>query len=66
MKTLYRKALVFTVRAISVFFGINGLRNKPTYLVGPLFLAFMACFSAMPGCHFLRALIENLLIGGCG
>ena len=53
-------------RAISVLFGINGLRNKPSYLLGPPFLAFMAHFSATPGCHFLRALIENLLIGGCG
>ena len=44
-----RKALIGTGRAISVLFGINGLRNKPSYLVGPPFLAFMACFSATPG-----------------
>jgi len=39
-----RKALVGTGRAISVLFGINGLRNKPFYLVGPPFLAFTALF----------------------
>ena len=39
-----RKALVGTGRAISVLFGINGLRNEPSYLVGPPFLAFMAHF----------------------
>ena len=33
-----RKALVGTGRAISVLFGINGLRNKPSYLIGPPFL----------------------------
>ena len=44
-----RKVLVGTGRAISVLFGINGLRNKPSYLVRPLFLEFMACFSATPG-----------------
>jgi len=32
-----RKALVGTGKAISVLFGINGLRNKPSYLVGPPF-----------------------------
>ena len=35
-----RSDLVGTGRAISVLFGINGLRNKPSYLVGPPFLAF--------------------------
>ena len=39
-----RMALVGTGRAISVPFGINGLRNKLSYLVGPSFLVFMACF----------------------
>ena len=52
-----RMALVGTGRAISVLFGINGLGNKPSYLVGPPFLVFMACFS---GWHFPRALIESL------
>ena len=61
-----RKALVGTGRDISVLFGINRLRNKPPYLVGPPFLAFTACFSATPGWHFLKALIESSLIGGCG
>ena len=44
-----RKALVGTGRAISVLFGINGLGNKPSYPVGPRFLAFTAHFSATPG-----------------
>jgi len=61
-----RKALVGTGRAISVLIGINRLRNKLSHLVGPPFLAFMACFSATPGWHFPRASIESLLIGGCG
>ena len=61
-----RKVLVGTGRAISALFGINRLRNKPSYLVGPPFLAFTAHFSAMPGWHFPRALIESSLIGGCG
>jgi len=56
-----RKALAGTGRAISVLFGINGLRNKPSYLVGPPFLVFMAQFLAMPGWLFPRALIESSL-----
>ena len=55
-----RMALVGTGRAISVPFGINGLRNKSSYLVRPPFLVFMACFSVIPGWHFPRALIESL------
>ena len=31
-----RMALVGTGRAISVLFGINGLRNKTSHLLGPL------------------------------
>jgi len=31
---------------------------KPSHLVGPPFLAFTARFSATPGWHFSRALIE--------
>ena len=46
--------------------GINRVRNRWSYLVGPLFLVFTACFPAMPGSHFPRALIESLVIGGCG
>ena len=42
------KALVGTGRAISVLFGINRLRNKLSYLVGPPFLAFTA-----PTCTWL-------------
>ena len=44
-----RKALVGTGMAISVLFGINRLRNKPSYIVGPPFLVFTAHLSAMPG-----------------
>ena len=61
-----RKALVATGRATSVLFGINGLRNRSSYLVRPPFLVFTARFSATPGWHFPRALIESSLIGGCG
>ena len=61
-----RRAFNDAGRAISVLFGINGLRNEPSYLVGPAFLVFTACFSATPGWHFPRALIESSLIGGCG
>ena len=45
-------------------FGINGLRNEPSHLVGPLFLAFRAHFSNTPGWHFPGALIEISLRGG--
>ena len=48
------------------FIGLNGLRNKPSDLVGPPFLAFGAHFSAIPCWCFLGALIESLLSGGCG
>ena len=61
-----RKTLIDTGRAVSVLVGINELRNKLTYLVGPPFVAFIVRFSAMPGWHFLRAWIESLLDGGCG
>ena len=60
---IFRIDLVGTGRAISILFGINGLRNKPSYLVGPRFLAFTAHISAMPGWQFQRALTE---IGVCG
>ena len=39
-----RKALVGTGRAISVLFGINGLRNELSYLIGSPFLAFAVHF----------------------
>ena len=61
-----RSNLVGTGRAISVLFGINGVRNKQSHLVGPPFPAFKACFSAMAGWHFSRDLSRCLLIGGCG
>ena len=44
-----RKGLVGTVRAISALFGIDGLRNKPSYLVGPPFLVFTAHENNLPG-----------------
>ena len=55
-----------TGRGISVLFGINGVRNKWSHLVGPPFPAFKACFSATAGWHFLRDLTRRLLFGGCG
>ena len=39
-----RKALVGTGRLTSVLFGIKGLRIKPSYPVGPPFLAFTPIF----------------------
>ena len=50
-----RNDLVGTGRATSVLFGINGVRNKQSHLVGSPFPAFKAHFSA-----------RHLLIGGCG
>ena len=41
-----RNDLVGTERAISVLFGINGVRNERSHLVGPPFPAFEARFSA--------------------
>ena len=57
-----RNELVGTERAI---FGLNGVRNKQSHLVGPPFPAFKACFSATATWHFLRDLTRHLLIGGC-
>jgi len=48
------------------FFGINGVRKKQSYLVGPPFPVFKARLSATAGWHFSRDLSRNLLIGGCG
>ena len=56
--------LVGTGRAISILFGINGVRNKRSYLVGPLFPEFEARFSATAGWRFSRDLTRRLLIGG--
>ena len=58
--------LVGTGRAISVLFGIIGVRNKRSHLVEPPFPAFKAHFSATAGWHFSRDLTRRLLIGGCG
>ena len=63
---VFRSDLVGTGRAISVLFGINGVRNKQSHLVGPPFPEFKARFSAMAGWHFLRDITRCLLIGGCG
>ena len=53
-------------RAISVLFGIIGVRNKRSHLVEPPFPAFKAHFSATAGWHFSRDLSRHLLIGGYG
>ena len=63
---VFRSDLVGTGRAISILFGINGVRNKRSHLVGPPFPEFKARFSATAGCHFSRDLTRLLLIGGCG
>jgi len=63
---VFRSDLVGTGRAISIIFGINGVRNQQSHLVGPPFLEFKACFSATAGWHFSRDLTKCQLIGGCG
>ena len=63
---VFRSDLVSTGKAISILFGINGVRNKRSHLVGPPFPEFKAHFSATAGWHFLRDLARRLLIGGCG
>ena len=60
---VFRSNLVGTGRAISILFGINGVRNKRSHLVGPPFPEFKARFSATAGWHFST---RRLLIGGCG
>ena len=56
-----------TGRIISVIFGINGLRIELSHLVGLLFPTFKARFSATPGWHLPRGLIESCeVVGGCG
>ena len=59
---VFRSDLVGTRRAISILFGINGVRNQRSHLVGE----FKARFSATAGWHFSRDLTRCLLIGGCG
>jgi len=63
---VFRSDLAGTGRAISILFGTNGVRNKRSYLVGPLFPEFKARFSATAGWHFKRDLTRHLLIDGCG
>ena len=63
---VFRSDLVGTGRAISILFGINGVRNQRSHLVGPPFPEFKARFSATAGWHFLRDLTRRLIIGGCG
>jgi len=63
---VFRSDLVGTGRAISILFGINGVSNKWSHLVGPPFPEFKARFSATTGWHFSRDLTRHLLIGGCG
>ena len=46
---IFRSDLVGTRRAISILFGTNGVRNQRSYLVGPPFPEFKACFSATAG-----------------
>ena len=51
---IFRSDLVGTGRAISILilFGINGVKNKRSHLVGPPFPEFKARFSATAGWHF--------------
>ena len=63
---IFRSDLVGTGRAISILFGINGVRNQRSHLVGPPFPEFEARLLATAGWHFLRDLTRHLLIGGCG
>ena len=51
---VFRSDLVGTERAISILFGINGVRNQRSHLVGPPFPEFKARFSATAGWHFSR------------
>jgi len=51
---VFRSNLVGTGRAISILFGINGVRNQQSHLVGPLFPEFKARFSATAGWHLSR------------
>ena len=47
-----------TGRAISILFGINGVRNQRSHLVGPPFPEFKAHFSATAGWHFWRDFVN--------
>jgi len=63
---ILRSDLVATGRAISIHFGINGVRNKRPHFVGPPFPELKARFSATAGWHFSSDLARRLLIGRCG
>ena len=63
---VFRSDLVGTGRAISILFGINGVRNQRSHLVGPPFPEFKARFSATVAWHFSRDLTRRLPIGWCG
>ena len=65
-RLISRNDLVCIGRAISVFFGVNGVRNEQSHLVGPPFPVFKAHFSATAGWHFSRDITRRFLIGGCG
>ena len=65
-RLIFRSDLFGTGKGISIFFGINGFRNKRSHLVGPPFPEFEARLLATAGWHFLRDLTRHLLIGGCG
>jgi len=62
---VFRSDLVGTERAISILFGINGVRNKQSHLVASI-SRIQGPFSATAGWHFSRDLTRHLLIGGCG
>ena len=62
---VFRSDLVGTGRAISILFGINGVRNQRSHLVGPPFPESKARFSATAGWHFSRDLTRRLLTGVC-
>ena len=62
---VFRSDLVGTGRAISILFGINGVRNMRSHLVGLPFPELKAHFSATAGWHFSRDLTRLLLIGEC-
>ena len=63
---VFRSDLVGTGRAISILFGINGVRNERSHLVGPPFPEFKARFSATVDWYFSRDLTGHLLIDRCG
>ena len=61
---VFRSDLVGTRRTISILFGIDGVRNKRSHLVGPPFPEFKAHFSATAGWHFSTDLTRRFLIVG--